>query len=145
MSGSLWGALSSPGVAGAGWPWLFKILADLVLLVHFLWIGFLILGALLLRRSKAGQIFHALALVATLGMQLLSWDCPLTLLEQWLRYRVDPRQGYEGSFLIHWAEKIVYLDISPQLVTLLTVLLMAVTFALYAKRWLGLSRHRRSS
>lgn len=118
----------------------FQILADLVLLVHFLWIGFLILGALLLRRSKGGRIFHGLALVATLGMQLLSLDCPLTLLEQWLRYRYDPHSAYEGSFFTHWVAKIVYLEISPRLVTLLTVLLMAITLSLYVRDWLASRR-----
>ncbi|MBI1988000.1 MAG: DUF2784 family protein [Nitrospinae bacterium] len=124
---------------------LFGILADLVLLLHLLWIGFLIFGALLFRRSKGGKVFHGLGLIAALGMQLLSLDCPLTLLEQWLRYRYSPRLTYEGSFITHWAAKIVYLDISPSLVTRLTLLLIGITISLYVWGWLRFQRNRRPS
>jgi len=47
-------------------------------------------------------------------MEVGPWPCPLTIAEQWLRRGAGPA-SYQGSFLIHYLEIVVYPDVSPEL------------------------------
>ena len=113
---------------------LFKILADLVVLVHFLWIIFLFLGAVLGVRCKAIKIIHLSALCFAILIQVFDWYCPLTYLEFWLRSKHDPALTYSGSFVIHYVEKVVYLELSRSLIFIFTVFLVVFNGWLYLKR-----------
>lgn len=110
---------------------LFKILVDLVVLVHFLWIIFLFLGAVLGVRCKAIKIIHLSALCFAILIQVFDWYCPLTYLEFWLRSKYDPVLTYSGSFIIHYVEKVVYLEISRSLIFIFTVFLCVFNGWLY--------------
>lgn len=115
---------------------LYKMLADVVVLVHFLWIAFLCFGPFLGKRNQAIKIFHVSGLFFALIIQVFDWYCPLTHLEVWLRSKHAPDLTYTGSFIIHYVEKIVYIDLSPTLILLLTLLLCGfnVWFYLGKKR-----------
>jgi hypothetical protein len=89
----------------------YKISADFVVLVHLGWIIFLILGALPGRRILWIRWLHIGGLVFSLLLQVSGWYCPLTYLEAWLRTRHSPTASYAGSFISHYAEEIVYLDV----------------------------------
>lgn len=110
---------------------LYQVLADVTVLIHLLWVLFLIGGAYWGRRVRAVMVVHVVGLVYSLVLQVAGWYCPLTHLEVWLRQRHDPSLAYPGSFIAHYAEKIVYLDVPPMLVLLLTLLLIAVTGIVY--------------
>ncbi len=90
---------------------IFKVLADIVVLIHFLWIVFLIFGAIPGVRYRAVKIVHLTALAFAFVIQVFGWYCPLTHLEVWLRLRYEPGLSYAGSFIIHYVEKFVYLDV----------------------------------
>ena len=94
----------------------YKILADLVVGTHLAWILFLILGALLGRYVPWVKWLHIGGLVFSLLIQFLSWYCPLTHLEVWLRAKHDPSLAYTGSFIAHYAERLVYLELPWMLV-----------------------------
>jgi hypothetical protein len=110
---------------------LFKILADLVVLIHFLWIIFLFLGAVLGAKFKTIKIIHLSALCFAILIQVFDWYCPLTYLEFWLRSKYDPALTYSGSFIIHYVEKVVYLEISRSFIFILTVFLCIFNGWLY--------------
>jgi hypothetical protein len=112
----------------------YKILADLVVLIHFLWIVFLFLGALWGRRNGFVKIFHFSGLAFALIIQIFGWFCPLTHLEAWLRAKHRPDLAYTGSFIIHYAEKIIYLEIPPSIIFLFTILLCGFNVLLYLKK-----------
>lgn len=112
---------------------LFKILADVIVFIHFLWILFLISGALLGRRVKTIRIFHISGLIFAIFIQIMGWYCPLTYLEVWLRSLHDPSTTYPGSFIIHYVEKLVYLELSPLIIFTLTVLLSGLNLWIYLK------------
>ena len=113
---------------------LYKILADIVVLIHFLWIIFLFLGAYWGKRYKAVKIFHLSGLVFAFIIQIFDWYCPLTHLEVWLRSKHDPALLYTGSFFIHYVEKIVYIELSRYLVFIFTLLLCGLNIWFYLRR-----------
>lgn len=113
---------------------IYKLLADAVVLIHFLWIIFLILGAFMGVKKRAIKVFHLSALLFAFGLQLLDWYCPLTHLEVWLKAKHDPALAYRGSFIIHYLEKIVYIQVSRKLILIATVLLCAFNFGVYLRK-----------
>jgi hypothetical protein len=116
---------------------LYKVLADGVVVGHFLWILFLIFGAVWGRKSRRVRLVHLPALVFAFFIELFDWYCPLTHLEAWLRERHDPGLTYTGSFIAHYLERLVYLDVDRRVVVLLTLLLCGVNGWLYFGRKRG--------
>lgn len=101
----------------------YKILADAVVIIHFLWILFLLFGSIWGRRKRGIRTLHLGGLVFAVVIQIFGWFCPLTHLEVWLRARHDPSLAYSGSFLVHYIERIIYVEISPSAIFVLTGLL----------------------
>jgi len=66
---------------------LYRHLADLILVLHFAFVVFAVLGALLvLKWQWLAWIHIPLALWATV-VEFTGWMCPLTPLEHWLRLK----------------------------------------------------------
>lgn len=112
----------------------FKVLADLVVLTHFIWIIFLLTGAIWGRRHRLVKALHLGGLGFAIIMQIMGWYCPLTHLEYWLRLRHDPGLTYRGSFLIHYVEQAVYLELSTGAVLLLTLGLCGLNAWVYLRK-----------
>jgi hypothetical protein len=113
---------------------LLKILADFVVLVHFLWILFLIFGTFWGVRNKTVRYIHLSGLLFAILIQIFGWYCPLTHLEFWLRSRHNPSIAYAGSFIIHYMERLVYLEISQTGVLLATIGLVIFNSWLYLRK-----------
>lgn len=109
----------------------YRIFADITVLIHFLWIVFLFLGAIWGRKSRVVKTFHLSGLAFALIIQIFNWFCPLTHLEVWLRERHNPGLTYTGSFIIHYVERIIYMEISQTIVLLFTILLCGFNAWLY--------------
>ena len=119
---------------------LYLLLADLVLLLHFLFVVFVILGGLLLLKWKRLLWLHLPALAWGIYIEFSGSICPLTPLEIWFRRQAgaDP---YEGGFISHYLVPLVYprgLDTSSQ--WLLGALLIAINLLIYG--WLLLYRRK---
>ena len=112
----------------------YKILADIVVLIHFLWILFLFFGAIWGVRNRPIKIFHLSGLAFAFIIQVFDWYCPLTHLEVWLRSKHSPTLTYGGSFIIHYVEEIVYIDLSRYLVLIFTILLCGFNAWFYLRR-----------
>lgn len=113
---------------------LYKILADIIVLVHFLWILFLFFGAFVGVKNNFVKIFHISGLIFAFVIQIFDWYCPLTHLEVWLRVRHDPALSYTGSFIVHYIEKTVYIALPRYLIFILTVFLCGFNVWLYLKK-----------
>lgn len=110
------------------------MLADFTLLIHLLWILFLFLGAYVGARIRVIGILHLSGLAFALIIQVFGWYCPLTYLEVWLRTKHDPRLAYTGSYIIHYVEKIVYLELSRTLIVIGTVMLVGFNVWFYVRK-----------
>ena len=110
------------------------MLADIIVLTHFLWIIFLFLGALWGVKNRVVRIFHLSGLAFAILIQIFSWYCPLSYLEVWLRSRHDSSLTYTGSFIIHYVERIVYIELSRYLILVLTLVLCGLNLWLYSKK-----------
>lgn len=112
----------------------FKILADIVVFIHFLWILFLIFGAFLGTRYRPIKILHISGFAFAVISQIFGWHCPLTYLEVWLRERHNPVLSYTGSFIIHYLEKMIHIEISRWIVLALTILICGFTVRVYLRK-----------
>jgi hypothetical protein len=83
------------------------ILADLVVVLHSLFVLFVIFGGLLVLRWPRLAYVHLP--VATYGalIELVGWICPLTPLEKRLREQAG-LEGYEGGFVEHYILPVLY-------------------------------------
>jgi len=113
---------------------LYRIAADITVILHFLWILFLIFGAFIGRKYRWVKRVHISAIIFALVIQVFGWYCPFTHLEIWLRRMHDPSQSYSGSFIIHYVEKIVYINLSPKIIIVLTIILAVVSLWIYSPR-----------
>jgi hypothetical protein len=112
----------------------FSVLADIVVFIHFLWIVFLIIGSLPGVRYPVVKIIHVAGLAFSVILQIAGWYCPLTHLEAWLRMRHDPSESYAGSFITHYMEQIVYLEVSRLTIFIATILLVIFNIWIYRRR-----------
>jgi hypothetical protein len=112
----------------------YKILADITVLSHFLWIVFLFLGGIWGRQSRLVKTFHLSGLAFALIIQIFDWYCPLTHLEAWLRAKHNPDLAYAGSFIIYYVERIIYLEISRYIVLIVTLLLVTLNVWIYRRK-----------
>jgi uncharacterized protein DUF2784 len=110
---------------------LYRVLADIIILVHLLWILFLIGGAYWGRKNGVVILVQGAGLVFAFTSQILGWYCPLTHLEVWLREKQGTAQAYPGSFIAHYAERLVYVDISPAIIFVSTIVLIIVNVWIY--------------
>jgi hypothetical protein len=82
-------------------------LADLVLVLHFLFVLFVIFGGLLvLRWPKVAYVHLPVAAYGAL-IELVGWVCPLTPLEKRLRESAG-FESYEGGFVEHYILPVLY-------------------------------------
>ena len=116
---------------------LYRVLADLTVLVHSLWVGFILLGALWGRRNRIVRNVHLSGLGLAIFLNLMGWYCPLTYLELWLRQRHSPGLGYPGSFIVHYLEELIYVQVSMRVMLVLTLLLLIITLLVYFGRGRG--------
>lgn len=115
----------------------FRWLADFVLVLHFAFVLFVILGGLLaLRWRRLARIHIPIALYGAL-IEFLGFVCPLTPLEVWLRRR-GGEVGYEEGFIEHYITAALYpsgLTRETQLVLGLGVLLInAMVYTIWWRR-----------
>jgi len=116
---------------------LYSALAVFVLLLHALFILWVVFGALLTRSRSVLRWLHIASLVWGILTELLPWSCPLTLLENWFETKagVEP---YQGGFLLHYLDKLVYPDISSTMLTMAGVIICALNLALYGRQiWIA--------
>jgi len=111
----------------------YSVLATAVLFLHALFILWVILGALLTRSRPILRWLHIASLVWGILTEVLPWPCPLTLLENWLEGRagIEP---YQGGFLLHYLDKLVYPDISANVLTIAGVVVCLSNLAFYVRQ-----------
>lgn len=115
------------------------VMADGVLVLHALFVVFVVAGGLLVVRWPAVAWAHLPAAAWGATIEFLGFTCPLTPIEQaWRRSAGEP--GYEGGFIDHYVTAALYpagLTRSTQLA--LGALVLGVNGWVYWRAW---RRHR---
>lgn len=109
------------------------LLAVLILSVHFAWLVLVIFGALWTRRRPAWSALHILALLWGIVVEVSPWPCPLTVAEEYFESRVG-RPSYQGSFVLHYLDAIVYPNLPAWVVTSAGVVVCALNLGIYCWR-----------
>ena len=99
----LWGGYVVP----AGDMVWYRAGADLVVVVHLLFIGFVLGGVFLAWRWPPIVWAHIPAVVYGALVEFAGFTCPLTVLENDLRRRAG-QAGYRGGFIAHYLVKVIY-------------------------------------
>ncbi len=89
---------------------LYRLAAELTVLLHFCFILFVIFGALVAWKRPLLKYLHWAALAYGLLVEIFYWYCPLTVLEQYFREK-GGLAGYERSFLTYYLERLIYWDV----------------------------------
>jgi hypothetical protein len=84
-----------------------RVAADLVLLLHFLFAAFAVFGGALVAHNFDWAWIHVPAVLWSSLVNLMSWTCPLTPLEKFLRARAG-QAGYPGGFIQHYVGRAIY-------------------------------------
>lgn len=121
----------------------YKILADIIVITHFLVILFMFLGFFLTLKGFFNSKFfdkwlfrtlHLFGMVYIGLLAVLRQYCPLTIMENTLRARYNPELTYPGSFIVYYIEKLVYPDINPVMIIIPTTTLAVFTLVVFIIR-----------
>lgn len=125
----------------------YGILADAVLVLHFLFALFLVAGLILIYtgyflhwRWIRNPWFRLAHIAGTVVVAVQAWIgvvCPVTGLEMWLRERVGGAT-YEGSFIAHWLGELLYYDLPAWVF----ILVYSVFAAGVAAAWIWVRPYR---
>src|SRR3954451_23990452 len=83
------------------------MLADLVVVFHFAFVLFVVLGGLLVLRWRWLAYVHLPVALYGALIELVGWVCPLTPLEKQLRESAG-LERYQGGFVEHYVLPVLY-------------------------------------
>jgi hypothetical protein len=85
----------------------FSLLADIVVIVHLLFVLFVLLGGFLVLYRQGWAWLHIPAVVWGAIVEFMGWVCPLTPLENWLRLQ-GGGAAYASDFIEHYIVSLLY-------------------------------------
>jgi len=110
-------------------------LADLVVIVHGLFILFVVAGGLLVLRWPRVAWLHLPAAAWGVLIEWSGWICPLTPLENTLRQAAG-QAGYSGGFVERYLLPLIYpAGLTPAVQLWLGAVVLALNVAVYALWW----------
>lgn len=131
-------------LSSAGWPVLYRALADTTLVVHLFFVLFVAFGGFLVLRWRWVAWLHLPAALWGAYVELSGRICPLTPLEVSLR-EYGGEAGYEGGFIEHYITAWIYPEgLTREVQIALGVTVFVVNTAIYWWVFHG-SRRRASS
>jgi hypothetical protein len=121
-----------------------RFLADAIVIFHLLFITFAVGGGLLVLKWRRVMWLHLPAVAWAVLVELMSWNCPLTSLEN--RYRtLGGEAGYPGGFVEHYIWPVIYpeglTDRVQIMIGTFVFCVNALTYAAVLTRW----RRRRAA
>ena len=118
---------------------MYQFLADSVLVVHFLFIVFVLGGGLLVLRWPRLAWLHLPMVAWGVMVEMMGWICPLTPLENHFR-ALAGAEVYSGDFIQRYCLPLIYPEgLTPQIQMLLGLVVLVLNGAIYAalirRRW----------
>ncbi|HEX9166777.1 MAG TPA: DUF2784 domain-containing protein [Gemmatimonadales bacterium] len=123
----------------------YRALADLTVLVHLGFIGFVLFGVLLVARRRRLLPLHVTCAAWGAYSEFTGTICPLTPLENRFR-QLAGEAGYQGGFIEHYIWPLIYpAGLTPSIQVGLGVVVVVVNAAGYALLWRRWRRARLQS
>jgi len=123
------------------------LLANLIALVHFAWVAFLVVGLLLILlgiafrwrwvRNPWFRLVHLAMIAIVVGESLAGVPCPLTVWEHRLRVRAG-QTSFDGDFIAHWVHRLMFFEAEPWVFTVVYLafgLAVLATLIVAPPRW----------
>ena len=119
---------------------LYKILADIIVTLHLIWVLFMLAGFIL---TLSGffwkkffdrwvfRTFHLLGILLVSMLTVMGKYCPLTIWENMLRLKYEPSLTYPESFIIHYVKKLVYPEVNPLAIQIPTICIAFITLLVF--------------
>lgn len=125
----------------------YRLLADAVLVLHLGVVLFVVGGLVCVFvgnvagvwrwvNSLTFRLVHLAAIGLVVAQSWLGQECPLTILESWLRVQ-SGADGYEKGFIEHWVQWLIFYQAPPWVFTALYTLfalLVLATWVAYPPR-----------
>ena len=114
---------------------LYSLLADLVLILHAIFVIFVVLGGVAVLWYRRLIWLHAPCALWGILIEYLGWICPLTYLENYLRSAAGSR-GYSDGFVDHYLVPLVYPSgLTTDMQLLLGTAVLAINIMIYMFLW----------
>jgi len=125
---------------------MYRLLADLVLILHLAFVVFVLCGGLLVLKWRWIAWLHLPAVVWGAVVEFTGWICPLTPIENWLRAQ-GGQATYRSDFIAQYLLPLLYPDnltrgMQLLLGTMVVVLNAAVYWWLWRRQPQGVARNR---
>ena len=109
----------------------YRILADAVLLIHLAFVLFVVAGGILVYLRPKLAWIHLPSAAWGVLIEFFGWMCPLTPLENYLRFR-GAAGSYEESFVGRYLISIIYPQmLTPRIQIALGVLVLGINGLIY--------------
>ncbi|MHA1107801.1 MAG: DUF2784 domain-containing protein [Alphaproteobacteria bacterium] len=129
---------------------LYRILADAVVGIHFLFIVFVLSGGLLVFRWPRMAWLHVPAFLWGGLIVIGGWICPLTYVENYFRMK-GAAEGYAGGFMERYLLPLIYPELLfpgglfPGIFIAIGCFVLVVNGLIYWRVWARRRAHKSSS
>ena len=120
----------------------YRAMADLIVVIHLLTVGFVIGGGVLVLWWKRAAFVHLPIVAWVIFAECFHKTCPLTYLENWLRER-GSMDTYQGDFVAHYLMPVLYPDaLTPKIQIMIGVGVLVINVTLYVIAFSRKSKRR---
>lgn len=114
---------------------LYRLSADLIVVLHLCFVLFVLFGGLLLLKWPRLLWLHVPAILWGVFVEFSGCICPLTPLENWLRMEAGDA-GYAGDFIAQYISTILYPEgLTRDVQFVLGALVVVINLAIYNRLW----------
>lgn len=119
---------------------MYHLLTDAVIIIHFLFILFVVCGGLLVVLWPRVAFLHLPAAIWGAAVEIFGWICPLTPLEN--RFRsLGGETSYSGDFILQYLTPAIYPEhLTTSIQKILGAGVIAVNIVFY---WMAIRKHRK--
>jgi hypothetical protein len=108
-----------------------SVAADFILVFHFAFIVFVVLGGLLVLKWRRVAVLHIPCVLWGALIEFRGWICPLTPLENYFRETAGAA-GYAGGFIDHYLVPLVYpVDLTRELQITFGIAVLVINLCVY--------------
>ena len=120
---------------------LYSFAADTLIIVHLLFILFVLFGGILVFKWRKFLLLHLLAVSWGVLVEFNHWICPLTPWENALR-RAAGESGYQSGFIEHYLIPLIYpSNLTHELQYILGGIVIGINLLIYGRLILKIKRH----